>query len=229
MYDATLKDMPHSDVWHDYKYVWVRDMYGTCSHLCQYHISCNMYMSSWHICMSSWRVWHVQTLVQMPNVTQYLVICLIQMRDTTHSCVRHDSFLRTHICVNASIYMFLHVYWGTWLVHVCDMTYSYVGHDSCMHGTWLTLVCNVTHSCVWHDSCMCGHDSSMCPVTHSCVCHASCMRWAWLTYVCDMTHSYAFLRTLSCMCVNICMHLYTYAYPIYTHMGWLWLVGSIGL
>ena len=45
------------------------------------------------------------------------------------SYVTHDPFM----CV-------------TWLIHICDMTHSYVRHDSVSrYHTWHT-----THSCVWH-------------------------------------------------------------------------------
>jgi len=41
-------------------------------------------------------------------------------RRSTHSYVRHDSFIRV-----------------TWLIHMCDMTHSYVRHDSFIRVTWL--------------------------------------------------------------------------------------------
>jgi len=34
----------------------------------------------------------------------------------------------------------------TWLVHICDMTRSYVWHDSCICATWLVHICAVSHS-----------------------------------------------------------------------------------
>jgi len=74
---------------------------------------------------------------------------LFRMWDTTHSYVRHDSF----VCV-------------TWLIHMCDMTHSYVWHDSfiCVtrlihmwhdsfkRVTWLIHMCDPTHSYVRKDS-----------------------------------------------------------------------------
>jgi len=51
---------------------------------------------------------------------------------------------------------------------VCDVTHSYVWHDSFMCMTRLIRMRDVTHSRLWHDSFMC--------VT-------------WLFHACDLTHS----------------------------------------
>jgi len=51
--------------------------------------------------------------------------------------VWHDSF----ICV-------------TWLIHMCDMTHSYVVHDSFICNDEINLhhTCDMTHSYMWHDA-----------------------------------------------------------------------------
>jgi len=38
---------------------------------------------------------------------------------------------------------------------LCDMTHSYVRHDSFICATWLILMCDMTHSYERHDSCIC--------------------------------------------------------------------------
>jgi len=60
---------------------------------------------------------------------------LIHMRDMTHSCERHDSFM-----------------WETWLIHMRDMTHSYQRHDSYIWETWLIHMRDMTHSYERHDS-----------------------------------------------------------------------------
>jgi len=40
----------------------------------------------------------------------------------------------------------------TWLIHTCDMTHSYVWHDSFLRVTWLIHTCDMIHSHVWHDA-----------------------------------------------------------------------------
>ena len=57
-----------------------------------------------------------------------------------------------HICI--------YIY-ETWLVHMCDMTHSYLRHDASICATWRIHMCDMTHSYVWHDA-----------------------------FICDMTHSY---------------------------------------
>jgi len=42
--------------------------------------------------------------------------------------------------------------WATWLIHMRDMTHSYVWHDSFICVTWLIHIRDMTHSYVWHDS-----------------------------------------------------------------------------
>jgi len=62
---------------------------------------------------------------------------------------------------------------------MCDMTHSYVWHDSFICVTLLNHICDMTHSYVWHDSFIC--------VT-------------WLIHVCDETDSYvrhdSFIRVI---------------------------------
>jgi len=98
------------------------------------------------------------------------------------------------------------------LVQMCDMTHSYVWHDSCICVTsviecvtWLTHVCDTPDSSVWHASSICDmpHLSvtwlvRMCDMHHSYVRHDSFIRVTWLIHMCDMTHSY--VRHDSFMC-----------------------------
>jgi len=113
-----------------------------------------------------------------------------------------------------------------WLIHVCDMTHSYVRHDSfkcifssCSGHTRLMLMCDVTHWWVGHDSSTCvlwpihmcdtaqsfswRHSficvtwlSHMSDMTHSCVWHDSFMRVPWLIRVFDLTYSYVYFRDI---------------------------------
>jgi len=88
-------------------------------------------------------------------------------------CVWHDSF----ICVPR-------------LIHMCDMTNSYVWHDAficvtwrihmcdmtiCV--TWLIRTCDMTHSYLWHDLFMCVTEDS-------CICMTwdSFIRVTWLIH-----------------------------------------------
>ena len=82
----------------------------------------------------------------------------------------------------------------TWLIHMCDMTHSYVWHDSFICVTWLIHMWDMTHRDVCHDSCICVADSFICvtwrihvrDLTHSNVRHDSFMCVIWLIYICAM-------------------------------------------
>jgi len=107
------------------------------------------------------------------------------MCDMTHSCVWHDSF----ICV-------------TWLIHMCDVTHSYVRYVPYHSCVWCDLFCvtfnihmeNVkrinesrhtykwvmSHIWMWHALCHIQHPYKICP-TH----------YAWVTshiYMSHVTH-----------------------------------------
>jgi len=80
----------------------------------------------------------------------------------------------------------------TWLIHMCDVTHSYVWHDSFMCVpwfihicvTWLIHMCDVTHLHVWRDS---------------------FINETWPIHMCDMTHWY--VRHDSLICVTWLIHM----------------------
>jgi len=106
----------------------------------------------------------------------------------------------------------------TWLIHMWDMTHSYVRHDSFVCETWLIHMCDMTHSYVTHDSSRyvtwllySQNNALLSPLSS----HIPCLRkppvcgnplfsenWkllfsmtfsfsesSWLIQMCDMTHS----------------------------------------
>ena len=83
---------------------------------------------------------------------------------TPHSCV-----CVTHSRVTPIAWSWLNLTCVTWLIHMCDMTHSYVWHDSFIFVTWLIHICDMTHLYVWPDS---------------------FIRVTWLIHTCDMTYSY---------------------------------------
>jgi len=89
-------------------------------------------------------------------------------------------------------------FYVTWLIHSCDMTRSYVWHDSFIHATWLIRsrdtrigafwLCatwlihmrRVSCSFVWHDSFIVTHVNESC---HTCKCVMSHMWMSHVTHV----------------------------------------------
>jgi len=66
----------------------------------------------------------------------------------------------------------------SWLIHVCDMTHSYMWHDTFVYVAWLIHVCDMTHLYVWH---------------------TSFTRVTWRIHMCDMTHSYVWHDSFICV------------------------------
>jgi len=112
----------------------------------------------------------------------------------THLYVRHDSFKCVTRLVNilsmSSVFrcdLFICV---PWIIHMRDITHSYVWHESFICVTWLIHMCSTTHSYVWHDAFTCAtwliHVFDM---TYPHVHHASFTCVTWPIHMCDMTRS----------------------------------------
>jgi len=110
-------------------------------------------------------------------------------------CVRHDPLIG-----------------APWLTYMCDITHSYVWHDSCrgscqvtslLPATRLVQLCDVTRSYVRHDSSICvPWLIRMCHaihMTHSSVWRDAFICATWLIHMCTMTCSY--VRHDSFICI----------------------------
>ena len=86
---------------------------------------------------------------------------------------------------------------------MCDMTHSYLIHDSFISvtcliltcATWLIRMCDTTHFYVWHDSWTCDIFAGM---SHSHVWHDAFMCATWPIHMCDATHVYAWHNSWTC-------------------------------
>jgi len=97
----------------------------------------------------------------------------------------------------------------TWLIHTCDVTHSYMWHDSIICVKWLIHICDMTHSYVWCDSFIYGTRlNRICNMTHCCVGTMSlsslrplkmavCVTWLIRMY--DMTHLYQWHDSFMCV------------------------------
>jgi len=131
---------------------------------------------------------------------------------------------------------------------MCDMTHSYVWHDSFICVTWLIHMCDMTQSYVWTDLSICvTWLIQTCGMTYLYVWHVwyhwlICVTWLNLRF--DMTHPYAGLNASCDMAslVNMCdVTSPNVWHDVFTcvarlirmcdmcDMGWLRSVGSIKL
>jgi len=114
---------------------------------------------------------------------------------TTQSCVRHDASIYAtwlvHIWYTSHSDLSVHVAaaqveWKQSIstsrsqscdpsIGICDVTHSYVRHDSLIRETWLIYIHDMTHLRVWHDS---------------------NIRVTWLIHTCAMNHSYVRHHTI---------------------------------
>ena len=87
----------------------------------------------------------------------------------------------------------------TWLIHMCDMTHSYVWHDSFICVTWLIHVCYMTHLVRETVVTRVTWLNHLCDMTHSYEWHDSFICVTWLIHMCDMTHLYVWHDLFKCV------------------------------
>jgi len=185
-------DMTRSSVWHD-SCICATWLIHICdmTHLYVWHDS--FMFVTWLLGMGSTRETYVlhDSFINVTCLIHTWDICVEWLIHTcdTKTCVRGQS---TRVRASSSdIY-------AIWLIHMRDMTHSYVWHDSFICLTWLVHMCDMTHSYAWRDSFvrvtwlihMCDmilrhgqHARDICMLLDSFI------RVTWLRPVCDMTHS----------------------------------------
>jgi len=188
----------HSYVWHDSVALsYVCDMI----HYEFIHM-CDMIQWPFHMCA----IWFIMNSLWMSHVTWFIMnyAALLIHNSSPFTCVTWIMwFSGSFICV-------------TWFVHTCDMTHSYVWHDSYTCVTRFILMCDMTHSYVQHDSFLCvTWLIHMCDMTHSYAWHDSFIRATWLILMCYMTHSY--VRHHSFVWAASFFHMYAMTHPYAWH------------
>ena len=157
-------DIPHSYVWHASSIcvtwlIYVRDMT---------YFRVTIYMRA------EFNDWHHMCDMTHPYVWRVSFMCvtwLIHICDVTYSSVWHDSFICLTELIDKCLFMcvqnltinIINDGWllyailmcvisvctelgAPWLTHMCDMTHSYMWHDSFTCVTWLIHMCDMTHS-----------------------------------------------------------------------------------
>ena len=172
----TQCDMTHSYVWHDssictlYIVTWLIHMFGM-THLYA-HI---------HRDMTHSYVWHDSCICMTPWLDSQMRVQVLRSQCT--DLMWHNSF----ICV-------------TWPIHICDSTHRFAFKVFALN---VLTQCDMTHSYVWHDSCICMPHlhawfdlqirvqglRSLCTYT---TWHDSSIRVTWPIHIRDSTHRFAF-------------------------------------
>ena len=121
----------------------------------------------------------------------------------------HNSF----ICVTwlIHVYEMTHSYvtWHAdrwyqlrWRIPLRSMTHSYVWHDACIRDTWLIHMCEMTHLYVWHDAFICDMTCRTLvslEMTHLYVRHDAFICLIWRIYMRHASHSYVWHDAFICV------------------------------
>jgi len=142
--------------------------------------------------------------------------------------LRHVSFSVMRVC-GACV----------WHDYMCDMTNSWVWHDSFVRATWLICTCDMTHLYMQRDSFVCATWLiCVCDVTHLCVRRDSFVCATWLTCTCNVTYLYVrhdlhtghelnmmcvgyICVTRVCMCVGYICKIHQHVYDCIITYVWL--------
>jgi len=202
-------DMPQLYVWHD--------SFTCVTRLIRIHTQLTaMPLGPWLVCMCDTphsHAWHasficVASLVYMCDMTHISRVPYTRVRHASFTCAtwpihtcdkilsrawRH-SFIETKNTGNAVIG--IRRTCATWrvpcLIHMGDMTHSYVWHDPFICVTWRIHMSDMTHSYA-------RRDSFKCVMPHPHVCYDSFTRVPCLIHTCDTTNSHVWQNPFRCV------------------------------
>jgi len=139
-------------------------------------------------------------------------MCVTRLIDTRDSFICWTFFFpyvrqNSLICVTRLVDVCLHSFiCVSWLIRMCDMSHSFVWHDSFICVTELIRLRKTTHSYMWHGALqvwhepfisvtwlfyMCDMEHYMRDMNHLYVRLGSFICVTWITYMCDRTRSFS--------------------------------------
>ena len=146
---------------------WLIHMCDMTDYTCDMTLSCMILSyvqrdSLVHVQHDSWicATWLIHTIGwrRCRGLRSEVCVCVC-VCDMTCLYAWHDSFMRATWDLSRCVTWLIHAISGrrfrgcrlevclhTWLNHICDMTSSYVQHDSFASATWLMHTCDTTHS-----------------------------------------------------------------------------------
>jgi len=228
------------------------DLRGKCHTYCYVAVCCSVLQCVGVCCSNLTGRWTSEASVTRTVMLQYVAVCCSVLQYVAaispadgpqrqesrvpcvwglpYTCARTRDVMRTLLRMHGSWHTFVRV---TWLIHMCDMTHSYVWHDSLICVTWLFHTCDTTYSytcartrdvvqtlsringsChVWMShvtrEVVMSHTNvsinESCQITHSHIWHDPFTYVTWLIYMCDMTHLH--VRHDSFTCVTRLFHM----------------------
>jgi len=198
------------------------------------HVS---FIHVWYECVNSWEehdlsweehdlfTWHIH--VNESCIIHPCVIWMCKLHSTLNlSCIRVTWLIHTCDMTHSYVWhdSFIRV---TWLIRTCDMTHSYVWHDSFVHVTWLIRTCDMTYSHVWHDLFIgCGgsrgarFESGATPWIFCSAPWAQRHSPIWYKSVCMYVYMYVCIYTYVYTYVYIYMYAYQYILWIFCGAPW---------
>jgi len=143
------------------------------------------------------RIWIIRVFTCRFITRMWYIIAYIYLLQWSLVCVSHTSD-HCNKYIYAIIYHIRVIKWQvtTRILHILSMQdCSRLFPPICI---WLMHMCDVTRSYVWHDwSTAVARRIHMCDVTRAYVCHDSLISFIWgtrLIHMCDMTHSHTSFR-----------------------------------
>ena len=155
-------------------------------------------------------VWHDSFMCVWHDSFTYKCILQWTLCQIGRNLVWHDSFIRL-------TWLLIHT---CELIYMCDSTHPHTGvYCILLFARLVETLCDMTHSYVWHDSVMCvWHDTLICVARLIYMCVTP------LIHMCAMTHSYVCYDSF--ICVPWPIHIICVKYVWFTHRRLIHMQGS---
>jgi len=135
-------DMTHSYMWHDSCCIWLSLTHRTWMHPGVVNESCHIHMCDMTHSYDMNDLWrsHVTYMNESCHIYEWV---MSHIQSPTYIWMHLGAFNAPHSQHTSGAWGALH---APSCIHICDMTHSYMWHDSFIYATWLIHICDMTHS-----------------------------------------------------------------------------------